>query len=355
MPPGFTSPERASPYSLTSRESSPLFLKTKDYGLAFLFHSPYPEGTMILRIIVTCLILGLGGALLAPLSHNIIEDENDLHLLPPALSEGENAVPDKLGQQLSLVSLGGLRSLVAAFLSVNAYNLFALRNWPELEQRYRQITALAPQNPYYWDVGSWHLAYNAASDSLEDASLRATEQQIRHRSYIKKGISMLKQGIKNNPDDWLLYARLGTLFADSYRHPQYEKAADYFDQAVKHGAPDVYERSASYALAQSPGREQDAYSRLLRTYVDHPEERVPAVKTILFALQHKLDIPLDKRISVTEFFRSPKNAYTSLASYYVRDPSLPKNGVHESLLILEPYKKIDSWSDIPSSVLDKLK
>ena len=41
--------------------------------------------------------------------------------------------------------------------------------WFRLEETYETIVTLAPQTRYYWDTGSWHLAYNASADYDENA------------------------------------------------------------------------------------------------------------------------------------------------------------------------------------------
>ncbi len=308
---------------------------------------------MIRSLIVACLVLLLGGVFLRPLAEDIQDRERQMGLLPPVLALGDESGP-RLEQQLSFVALGGLRSLVAAFLSLNAYEHFSNRNWPALENRYRQITALAPQNNYYWDNGGWHLTYNASSDSLEDTSLRDTERKIRFKSYIKKGRDFLREGTKNNPGDWLLHSRLADALADNNRLPDHEAAILEYRKARELGGPLSMERAELYSMASLPAREKDAYDLAVKLFQSAPENKVPSIECLIFALQKKLDIPLKDKIPPDKIFFSPKSAAWSLKNYYRRPNNFPKKGIQEALEVLKPYQDTKSWADVPNSDLEAL-
>lgn len=308
---------------------------------------------MLRTLILSSLILILGGSLLSPLQKNLIAEEEKANLLPPVLLSREEGATPRLEQQLSFVALGGLRSLVAAFLSVNAHQFFLARSWTDLENRYRQITSLAPQNNYYWDTGAWHIAYNAASASLENKELRPTERKIRHKAYIDKGREFLRDGIRSNPKDWFLHSKLASLLSDQYRRPDHAAAVEEYRKALELGAPVSLKRSELYSLAKIPGREQEAYEFCKHLFTDNIN-KVPSIQCLLFALQNNQSTTASERIAIDKIFPSPKSASWSLSNYLRQQTGYPKNGVAEAVNILEPYKNTMNWADMPHSDLEKL-
>lgn len=307
--------------------------------------------SVIMRLVLPVGIVLLGGVVIHPLQKYVLRQEESLALLPLVFTSDDAPVIQRLEQQLSFVSLGGLRSLVAAFLSVNSYSYFEVRDWINLENRYRQIISLAPHNTYYWDMGAWHLAYNASADSAENKSLRLTERQIRAKNYIEKGKNFLRQGIKLNPKEWVLYARLGNLLSDPGKRPEYEEAAKIYQQAVHLGAPQYYERSILYCLARVPGKEKEALA-LCRELYENPDNRQPAVKTLFLALQIQLNVPRAERMPLNKLYINPKSAYWSIANYYHRDMGYSKEGIEPLLNHLKLYKNSTSWKEIPLSDLE---
>lgn len=145
----------------------------------------------MLKTIVIFIIALLGfGMIRLPLQNHILEQEKAEGLLdnPVELSSS-----DYLEQQLAMVSLGGLRSLVAAVLSMEAFDCFLISDWANLERRYNQVTALAPHSDFYWDNGSWHLGNNASSSYLDNKRLSPMERREGFRKYIQKGRRFLEK------------------------------------------------------------------------------------------------------------------------------------------------------------------
>ena len=172
-------------------------------------------------VIFIIALLGFGMIRL-PLQERILEQEKNAGLLEEPVNLSSS---DYLEQQLAMVSLGGLRSLVAAVLSMEAFDCFLISDWTNLERRYNQITALAPHSDFYWDNGSWHLGNNASSSYLDNKRLSPLERREGFRKYIQKGRDFLQKGIKANPGSWYLYSLLGNMYSDTYRQPDFEKAA----------------------------------------------------------------------------------------------------------------------------------
>lgn len=212
----------------------------------------------MLKNIVIFIIALLGfGMIRLPLQERILEQEKNAGLLEEPVSLSSS---DYLEQQLAMVSLGGLRSLVAAVLSMEAFDCFLVSDWANLERRYNQITALAPHSDFYWDNGSWHLGNNASSSYLDNKRLSPLERREGFRKYIQKGRDFLQKGIKANPGNWYLYSLLGNMYSDTYRHPDFEKAAEAYRKARELRAPALTARKEFYALTRVPSNPEKRWN-----------------------------------------------------------------------------------------------
>ena len=133
---------------------------------------------------------------------------------------------EKIGQTSSAVALGGLRTLVATFLHLRGFSFFEAKRWDELAETFELIVDLAPGTTYYWETGSWHLAYNAASDYLYDDKMPALRRREAWRATILRGRNFLERGVRTNPDNWQIHLTLARLLSDS------NKLVDYYVEAV---------------------------------------------------------------------------------------------------------------------------
>jgi hypothetical protein len=109
------------------------------------------------------------------------------------------------------------------------------------------------------------------------------------------GKDFLERGVKNNPDRYNLYEKLGFLLQQKYDDPcgaaaAYAKAAEFPE------APTYLKRFAIYELAKCPGHEREAYEKLLALYKEGASERLPSLLRYLKELENKLNIPPDQRI-----------------------------------------------------------
>lgn len=275
-------------------------------------------------LILTLASLGMG-AVTAPLCKYILAEEVNLELLPPKLNK------EDFTQQLAVVTLGGLRSLSAAILSIDAFESFLTGDWSTLEHRYNQIFTLVPHRIYYWDSASWNLAYNAAAAQTEDAKLSPQEQRFKFLQYIDKGKNVLRRGIEQNQKSWALYSRLGSLEADRYRRPNYEAAAAAFKEARRLGAPAIASRQEFYALAQIPARSHEAWELGRKLFYESKENQVPSLTSSLYALENRLHIPENERIPFDKLFRNREEAIRLFKLQLKSDRLLPSDGLQEYL------------------------
>ena len=243
---------------------------------------------------------------------------------------------DKIGQTSSAVALGGLRTLVATFLNLRAYSDFEQKHWGDLADRFDLIVDLAPGTTYYWETGSWHLAYNAASDYRNDEEMPALRRREAWQASILRGRAFLERGIRTNPDNWKLGLALGRLLSDSKRLVDYPAAAAAFKAAADTGkAPPYVRRSEFLALGRSPGREAEALDLGRRLYAD-PSNRVAALCSLLVALECRADPARPPYEVAVSIFGSARNAYGPLCDYWVQVwERYPLNGIAEALRKLE--------------------
>ncbi len=278
-------------------------------------------------------LLALGGAALHPAALRLRAAEREAGLLLPEPAAGTR---DALSQQLFLFSLGGLRSLSAEILALDATTAWIERDWERLARRWESITSLSPRRTNYWERAARDMHTNATSDISNDKRRGVHERQVLVRHYLALGERFLLDGLDNNPGNPTLYARLGDMYSDTYRRPQFAKAAEAYRNALRCGAAEYfYERQLFYSLCRIRGREQEAWELGRRLYED-PEQRVPSLLCLLFVLEHKLAVPQGQGLTAEQLFGSTQRARKQLARYLRNRLGFPTEGVAAYLESTEP-------------------
>ena len=202
----------------------------------------------------------------------------------------------QLGQMGFLAALSGFRAVVADVLWIEAHNAWERTEWGRMKLLFDTVTALQPRCLMFWDMASWHMAWNASVAARNDKTQAREALRIKaEREYIKIGEDLLLRGIQNNPDKGFLYEKLGALYDQKMHDPC--KAAEYFAKAATF--PDSFpyvKRLAAFRLAECPGHEREAYDKLVALYKMGEAERVPTLFTKLRELEEKLSVPADQRI-----------------------------------------------------------
>ncbi|HSP43976.1 MAG TPA: hypothetical protein VLO11_13970 [Luteolibacter sp.] len=285
-------------------------------------------------------LLGFGAARI-PYEAGLERQLRDAGLFPPELEIGTR---ERIGQTSSAVALGGLRTLVATFLNLRAFTFFTEQRWADVENTFETIVDLAPRTRYYWETGSWHLAYNAASYYINDSELPPLRRREAWRSSIVKGRNFLERGIRNNPDDWSLHASLGFLLSDSnkfhaFRDPDEALAASaeaYRSAAATGRALGYVKRAELYALARVEGRESEALALARRLYAEGPINHTPTLLMLLLVLEAHENPDMDFPARAIEIFGDPQKAYDALSTHWFRTRErFPIYGVAEGLRALE--------------------
>lgn len=283
----------------------------------------------------------LFGLVRLPLEGGLRKEMENAGLMPAHL---EVRTGERIGQTFSAVSLGGLRTLVATFLNLRAFEFFSRQQWSDVHETYETIVDLAPRTRYYWETGSWHQAYNAASYYLYgNSDLSPLRRKIAWRDSILTGRDFLERGVRNNPDDPVLYEALGRLYSDAnkvyaFGEPAdaYERAYDAFMKAKETGEAREYaERAALYSLARVPGREEEALE-LAESLRGRSSRVLPTLQGLLYSLRFHQNPERDVRELIDSVFSSREVAYRILGDQWLRTRDhFPMHGIAKAITLLE--------------------
>lgn len=243
-------------------------------------------------------ILAFGGATI-PYQQHLARLQNAAGFRTTKL---DLSLREQLGQMGFVASLSGFRSLIAAYLFIEAYDAWTTPidgsgpQWSKMASLFSTITTLQPKSELYWDMAAWHMAYNASVAALEDPKQPSEPLRRRaQRQYWDVGRKFLEDALANNPHSVKLWQTLGQLYRQKYE--DHCKAAEAFAKAASQtGAPPFLKRIAATELAQCEGHEREAYAELLRIYALGEADRTPSVIATIKRLEQKLGIPPGERI-----------------------------------------------------------
>lgn len=234
---------------------------------------------------------------------------------------------DALSSQLAIFTLGGLRSLSAEILALDALVAWSKKDWQRVEQRYEQMTILAPRRINYWISAAAEMNSNAAGDPAWQRNLSKLEISSKKSYFIKRGEQFLLDGITHNPDSALLYTRLGDHYSDLNRHPNFTKSVQAYKAAVQHGASALQERLIFYNLCRIRGREEEAWKLGKKLFESDRNHQVPSMSCLLFVLENKLQLPDAQRIPQEQLFGSPLRMQRILKGYLNNSLRFPIDGI----------------------------
>lgn len=279
-------------------------------------------------------VLVIAGAVRAPVEQALTEHLREERLLREPL---DLEMRKKVGQGFWAVSLGGLRTLVATVLNLRAFGHFENYDWTKVADSYDTIVQLAPNTAYYWETGSWHMAYNAAAyyqrndEGLPDIRARAEWER-----WIRMGGAFLEEGVRQNPDNALLWSRLGWLYVDPNKIRDYDRAADAFGRSVETGDALPYiRRFQAMAMARSEKYTEEALP-LIRRIMEEDGGAPPTLLSLRFSLEHRENPGIDSDALALELFGTREKAYQQLGNHFLDiRGDYPMNGVAPYLRKLE--------------------
>ena len=207
---------------------------------------------------------------------------------------------EQIGQGAFLAALSGFRSVVADFLWIASDASWQRMEWGRTVMLFNSMTTLQPRMTLFWENASWQMGWTAAKYAREDPQQPRLSLRLKaERQYLELARDYLERGIRNNPDRFILYDRLGFLLKEKFRDhagaaAAYAKAAEFPD------ALPYEKRFSAYELSYCEGREKEAYALLTSLYRRGPEERLPTLLKRIRALEEKLGIPKEQRVYIPE-------------------------------------------------------
>ncbi|MBU6178402.1 MAG: hypothetical protein KGR69_02000 [Verrucomicrobia bacterium] len=256
------------------------------------------------RLLLLLLLLAIFGVVRAPVEQRLRDRLVAANLLlpPPARSAFE-----QMSQSALMGTLGGLRSLVATFLTLEAYDQFGVKAWDELRQTYQIITALEPRDETHWVAVIWHLGINATANMEYDERLPAFERRRRFQQYAFEAIDLAERGLEQIPESAAIRLQL----AEVYREKLKDDCATsrvYGDMIGLPDAPGYVRRFHGYFMARCPGKEPQAYDYLMALYREGEQQQLPTLIKEIKTLEDKLGIPSPQRIPDADPDRPKKPA-----------------------------------------------
>ena len=247
-------------------------------------------------------LIGLGmilafGVLKLPAERSLAQEHRQSHFADADLNLN---LREKIGQIGFVAALSGFRAILADFLFIQAQAAWERTEWGRVLFLFRQVTALQPHVPLFWDMAAWHMAWNASAAAINDPKQPRQALRIKaQREYFSIGKDFLERGIKNNPRNPKLYESLAMLYRDKY--DDNARASEFFRKAADcPGAPSYDKRFSAYELSYCEGWEPQAYIQLRRLYDEGEQERLPTLIKRLKYLETKLNVPKEQRIREAE-------------------------------------------------------
>jgi len=259
----------------------------------------------------------VAGLIRLPFEKSYTANLRERSIIPEPIS-AENW--NRMGQTGLAGTLGGLRSVIAVVWGLKAHDHFANMEWYELEKDYDLITSLDPQNPYYWNTGGWHLAYNAAAWARTNREFAPIQRDTLEREYLEKGDAFFHEGLKHLPNDIYLWSQIGNMWSSKFKRPDYPRAAKAWKEAAERGNNPRYQRRYLYTLAQIRGREFDALQYAQKLIKENPRHLlIPSFRTIYWILHSTPMLPSTiSRPRIEDVFGSKETAYQDLYNYRLR-------------------------------------
>lgn len=207
---------------------------------------------------------------------------------------------DKLGQGLTLAALGGFRGLAATGVWLLLYSAWEKQDWAWVKTYAELGVLLQPRDVYFWDNGSWHLAYNASIEVKNYAKNLTPEEKVAEsRRWVDEGIKMLERGIRINPGKSSLYQRMAEIY--QMRLGDFRQAAHYYELASECAdAPAYLKRFPGYMLVNA-GEDRQAYDYWKKIWPTLSEQEKTSlqwgrVREEIKKLEEKLNLPRQDRI-----------------------------------------------------------
>ena len=207
----------------------------------------------------------------------------------------------KLGQNLAVALLGGFRGVVADFVWFEVETAYEEQIWYKLKEQAELVVVLQPHCVLFWDMGFWHMAYNASY--AESKNFRYPNQAYRlkaQQDWIHAGKEFLERGIQNNPTGYQLYFSLGYLICDRFKFNDPLSSIPYLKKAASDpNAPSYVVRMIGH-MYEKGGKKEEAYQwwkqLWLQDHKKNPQQLWDKIAEWGYQSEEKLNIPSSERV-----------------------------------------------------------
>ena len=286
-------------------------------------------------------LLAAVGQLRMQFEQQVTTEMKDEHILTPSFDLESRA---SLSQKGFVASFGSLRPTLAAVTALSSAKHHARSDWAALEEAFESVVVLDPYNPYYWDLGAWHMAYNASSSSQDNSELPPLARQRLYREWIQKGSDFYDRGIAANPEDLSLRQAKARLWSSPYRITDFPLVAETLEDAfVELDLSPMQQRRVRtdlfYTLLRIPERMQEAYQLGRELFDESPQARYPSLINGLAALQLHPKVVVSDPLSLRQLYGSRARAAKHLSNYLKeKSQEKPRFGVE---LLLQRLEHLD--------------
>lgn len=271
----------------------------------------------LLKAVVVLAMLAIVGWLRMPYEQALSENLQQEHLLTPSFDTESRA---SLSQKGFIASFGCLRPTLAAVAALSTVKHHGQSDWEGLEEAVETTVLLDPYNPYYWDLGGWHLAYNASSSFRENTEFPPLKREKLFRQYIEKGDAFYRRGISLNPHDYSLRMALTRLWSSNHHIEDYAKVAQLLEDMLDEVELDLQQSRRArgdlfFALLRIPNRAQQAYELGRVLYEEDIRNRFPSLINGLCALQMHPRVEARDPLSLPQLYGDRKRADKWISNY----------------------------------------
>ncbi len=251
-------------------------------------------------LLLFCALSAALGLLLTP-----VHREARAAFSPPAAQLDFASLEPALGEGFALALFGGLRSVLADFMWIQAHIHWMERDAPKAESSVRLVVTLRPQSLYYWINGARMIALDMPDWILQDYGPRHLIPEVIDRrvreAQAQMGIAFLEEGFRHHPDHPRLLIEQAKFHRIGRRDT--EAAAELFGEAARQeGAPYYAGRIHAYLLEEM-GRLDEAREFLIWYYgqlpADDPRAQVDTIEEWIFNLEEALGLDAADRFQAS--------------------------------------------------------
>jgi len=220
----------------------------------------------------------------------------------PCIPEiGRRDIEPTLGQGVLLGILGGMRTVIADGTWVRSYVLWERKDRPGCETLMRTACALDPRSRYFWENTGYVMGYDMAHWEVRRrggyAKVPADVQEHLYRSYARRALEVLDQGVVNTGGNAALLIAAGQL-AEMKLKDQLLSARYYRSATESRNAPWYAPYFCARNLWEAGQREESYrwYRKIWEEKLSKSEDGAPDDLKNLREMEQALHLPIIQRI-----------------------------------------------------------